>query len=106
MTRWTAPANSIRGGRDTPLCNPAKVRSQRLTPLPLPPGFLAMLFLSGRRLSRRGLNHPVKSALHFPLEISLDLIDVGEFCECPAAVSAEMIHARHPVRVHRGFLFL
>src|ERR1700676_669162 len=32
MTWWTAPANSIRGGRDTLLCNHAKVISQRLTP--------------------------------------------------------------------------
>jgi hypothetical protein len=36
MTWWTAPANSIRGGRDTLLCNHAKVISQRL-PQRLPP---------------------------------------------------------------------
>jgi len=35
MTWWTAPANSIRGGLDTLLCNHAKVISQRLTPITL-----------------------------------------------------------------------
>ena len=32
MTWWKAPANSIREGHDTLLCNHTKVISQRLTP--------------------------------------------------------------------------
>ena len=50
MTWWTAPANSIRGGRDTLLCNHTKVISQRLTPRLTPPA------CSKRRLLRRRKN--------------------------------------------------
>ena len=62
--------------------------------------------LPGRRLRRGGLDHLVEFAFDLGLEISLDLIDLGELGERPAAVGAEMVHAGHPVGVHRGFLLL
>ena len=51
-------------------------------------------------------NHFIELACDLGLEIRLDLINLSEFGECPAAVSAEMVHARHPVGVHGGFLLL
>ena len=70
-------------------------------------GFLGHVYLlSGRRLRRSGLNHLVEFAFDLGLEIGLDLIDLGELGERPAAIRAEMVHARHPVGVHRGFLLL
>ncbi len=59
-----------------------------------------------RRLRRGGRDHLVELAFDLGLEVGLDLIDLGELGERPAAIGAEMVHARHPVGVHRGFLLL
>ena len=53
-----------------------------------------------------GLDHLVELAFDLGLEVGLDLIDLGELGERPAAIGAEMVHAGHPVGVHRGFLLL
>ena len=50
-------------------------------------------------------NHAVKFSRYFGLEVRFDLINLGELCECPSALSTKMIYAGHPIRVHRGFLF-
>ena len=55
---------------------------------------------------RCGLDHLVELAFDLGLEIGLDLIDLGELGERPAAIGAEMVHAGHPVGLHRGFLLL
>ena len=49
-------------------------------------------------------DHLVELALDLFLEIRLDLIDVRELGERPAAVPAGMIHTGHPVGFHGGFL--
>ena len=51
-------------------------------------------------------NRLVKRDFELGLEVSLPLVDIGEFGKGPATVHAQVIHARHSVRVHRGlFLF-
>ena len=62
--------------------------------------------LLGRRLRGDGLDHLVELAFDLGLEVGLDLVDLGELGERPAAVAAEMVHAGHPVGVHRGLLLL
>ena len=55
---------------------------------------------------RRDVDHLVELAFDLGLEVGLDLVDLGELGEGPAAVGAEMVHAGHPVGVHRGLLLL
>ena len=69
--------------------------------------FLAMIsFLASAGCAATDVDHLVEFALDLGLEIGLDLIDVGELGERPAAVRSEIVHARHPVGFHRRLLFL
>jgi len=51
------------------------------------------------------LNHGIKMGLNFLFEIHFDLIHLGELGKGPPTVHAEIIRARYPVCIHRGFFF-
>src|SRR5580700_3155329 len=73
--------------------------------------FSAFVVLVAMRLNssccgREGLNHLVELQLDPIFEISLDPVGVSELRKRPAAVLAVVVHAGHPVRIHRYLLFL
>ena len=54
----------------------------------------------------RPLDHRAELRLDLGPEVGLDHVHVGELGKCPPAVAAEVVHAGHPVGVHRGLLLL
>ena len=69
--------------------------------------FLAMAIASSvAGLRSDGLDHLVELAFDLGFEVGLDLVDLGELGEGPAAVGAEVVHAGHPVGFHGGLLLL
>ncbi len=79
---------------------------ERLDGLAAAFGFLAMDFLYSSGCGGDSVDHLVEFGFDLGLEVGLDLIDLGEFGEGPAAILAMVVHARHPVGLHRGFLLL
>jgi outer membrane protein TolC len=65
---------------------------------------------AARELLNALLARPASAPLAEPLRPrrvpAANLSNLREFGESPAAIGFEVIHARHPIRFHRGFLFL
>ena len=69
-------------------------------------GLVAQCVERIRTHRRDQLDYLVELPCDLGLEVSLDLVNLGELGEGPAAVSFQIVHTGNPVDVHSRLLFL